>query len=68
MNELAPIAILVALFALRCIAPLIIMISIGYGIKRLADSWWTQDEISAQSWPLYSPIRHPVGSDTKPRR
>jgi hypothetical protein len=48
MNELEATAILVALFALRCIAPLVITFAIAYFMNRLVDKWRAEDELLLQ--------------------
>jgi hypothetical protein len=44
MNEVEATTALVALFVLRCIAPLVITLAIGYLMNRLVDRWRAQDE------------------------
>lgn len=44
MNEIEGITILVGLLALWCIAPLTILFTISYVMKRLLDRWQEQDE------------------------
>jgi hypothetical protein len=39
MNEFQATAVLVALFALRCVLPFILLLAIGYGMNRLVDHW-----------------------------
>ena len=48
MNELEATAVLVALFALRCIAPLAITFAIAYLMNRLVDKWRAEDELLLQ--------------------
>ena len=48
MNELEATAVLVALFALRCIAPLVITFTIAYFMNRLVDRWRAEDELLLQ--------------------
>ena len=48
MNELEATAVLVALFALRCIAPLVITFTIAYLMNRLVDRWRAEDELLLQ--------------------
>lgn len=43
MNEFQATAVLAALFALRCVAPFLLLLLIGYGMKRLAAHWERQD-------------------------
>ena len=47
MNEFQATTILVALFALRCVAPFMLLVLIGYGMKRLAAHWEWQDAARA---------------------
>ena len=44
MNDLQATLALVALFALRCIAPLAITLVIGYLLNRLVERWQAEDE------------------------
>lgn len=48
MNEFQATAVLVALFALRCVAPLVLMAVIGYGMKRLVTYWEAEETGRAQ--------------------
>jgi hypothetical protein len=43
MDEIQGTAVLIALFALRCIAPLVITLVIGYFMNRLVDRWQAED-------------------------
>lgn len=43
MDEFQGTVVLVALFLLRCIAPLVITLIIGYLMNRLVDHWQEQD-------------------------
>ena len=43
MNEFQATTVLVALFALRCIAPMVLMAVIGYGMKRLVAHWEAEE-------------------------
>lgn len=55
MNEFQATAVMVALFALRCVAPLVLMMAIGYLMNRLVDHWNEQDaarEAAPASVPL----------------
>jgi hypothetical protein len=44
MNEFRATAILFAFFALRCIAPLLITLAIGYAMNRIVNHWEAEDE------------------------
>lgn len=48
MNELEATAVLIALFALRCVAPLVITFAVAYLMNRLVDRWWAEDELLLQ--------------------
>jgi uncharacterized membrane protein YraQ (UPF0718 family) len=48
MNELQANATLVALFALRCVAPLVITVLIGYLMNRMVDRWEAEDALISQ--------------------
>ncbi len=43
MSELKEAALLAGLFALRCIAPLLLTLAIGYLMNRLVDRWEAED-------------------------
>ncbi len=43
MSEFQATGIMIALFALRCIAPLVITLAIGYLMNRLVDRWQAED-------------------------
>ena len=43
MNEFQATAVMVALFALRCVLPLALLFAIGYTMTRLAKHWESQD-------------------------
>ena len=47
MNEFQATAVLAALFALRCVAPFLLLVLIGYGMKRLTAHWERQDVAGA---------------------
>ena len=57
MNESEGTAVLVALFALRCIAPLVITLGIGYLMNSLVDRWQAEDELreKTEAIPLPEP-------------
>lgn len=44
MNDLQSTLALAALFALRCVAPLVITLAIGYLMNRLVERWQVEDE------------------------
>ncbi|UCG25875.1 MAG: hypothetical protein JSW55_07775 [Chloroflexota bacterium] len=43
MEETQATAILILMFALRCIAPLLLTLAIGYLMNRLVDRWQAED-------------------------
>lgn len=43
MNEFQATAVIVALFALRCIVPIVLMFAIGYGMKKLVRHWENEE-------------------------
>ncbi len=51
MNESEATAVLVALFALRCIAPLLITLGIGYLMNRMVDRWEAEEARKRQQTP-----------------
>lgn len=59
MNEYQATAALVALFALRCIAPLVITFAIGYLMNRLVDKWQAEDALIEVDKPAPSPVSMP---------
>lgn len=48
MSESEGTAVLVALFALRCIMPLAITLAFGYFMNRLVDRWQAEDRVREQ--------------------
>lgn len=49
MKEYQAAAVLFALFVLRCIAPLVITLVIGYMMNRLVDRWQAEEEAQQQT-------------------
>lgn len=49
MNEFQATAVIVALFALRCIVPVVLMLAIGYGMKKLVRHWEKEDARQSQA-------------------
>jgi hypothetical protein len=43
MNEFQATAVMLALFALRCVLPLAITVALGYLMNRLVDRWEAED-------------------------
>jgi hypothetical protein len=48
MNEFQATTVMVALFALRCIVPIILMAAIGYAMNRLVDHWEAEEAAQGQ--------------------
>ena len=44
MNEFQGTAVVVALFALRCVLPLALLFAIGYAMTKLANRWEKQEQ------------------------
>ncbi|WP_157913048.1 hypothetical protein [Candidatus Promineifilum breve] len=44
MNDFQATAILTALFALRCVAPFLLLMAVGYGMNRLVAHWEHEDQ------------------------
>lgn len=51
MNEFQATAVMVALFALRCVVPFVLLMAIGYGMNRLVDHWEREEKAQAQARP-----------------
>lgn len=51
MNDFQAIAIMVALFALRFLLPVALMIAIGYGMNKLADRWEAEEQAQPEAKP-----------------
>ena len=49
MNEFQATAVMVALFALRCVLPLALLVTIGYTMTRLANRWEAQEKTQPAS-------------------
>ncbi len=46
MSDFQATAVIVALFALRCIAPLVLTLVVAYVMNRLVDRWQAADDLS----------------------
>lgn len=66
MKELEATAVLVALFALRCIAPLVFTITIAYLMNRLVDRWRVEDEFLLQEERLAAEKVRPAADIKSP--
>ena len=62
MSELEGTAVMVGLFALRCILPLAITLAFGYMMNRLVDRWQTEDLAGSG---LEVELEQPVSSDSE---
>ncbi len=62
MNELEGIGVLVALFALRCIAPLALTMAFAYLMNRLVDRWRAEDELLLQKEAITGPEPEPASN------
>lgn len=51
MNEFQATAVVVALFALRCVAPFLLVVALGYGMKRLVRHWEKEEAEPVQPRP-----------------
>mgnify|MGYP001166023528 FL=1 len=51
MNEFQGTAVIVALFALRCVLPFVLMMALGYGMKRLVRHWENEETAQPQGQP-----------------
>jgi hypothetical protein len=49
MNEFQGTAVIVALFALRCVVPFVLMLALGYGMKRLVRHWESEEAEQPQT-------------------
>lgn len=59
MNELEATAVLIGLFALRCIAPLLITIGLCYLMNRLIDRWEAEEVLAEREDALPVPVPQP---------
>lgn len=51
MNEFQATAVLVAMFALRCVVPLLLMVAIGYAMNKLANRWESEEKAAPDARP-----------------
>ena len=51
MNEFQATAVLAALLALRCVAPFLLLMAIGYGMKRLVRHWEKEEAAQTPARP-----------------
>jgi hypothetical protein len=59
MNEFQATAVMVGLFALRCVAPLALTLFVGYLMNRLVDRWEREDEARKAGAALPAPRPQP---------
>lgn len=64
MNEFQAAAVMIGLFALRCVAPLVLMVAIGYLMNRLVDRWEAQDAVREAPAAVPLPV---MPAEAKPR-
>jgi hypothetical protein len=62
MNDFEATAILVALFALRCIAPVVLTLVVGYLMNRLVERWHEEDAAVQVAEPALPSIPAPSRS------
>lgn len=65
MNEFQAVAVVVALFALRCVAPFLLLLAIGYGMKRLV-AHWEREDARAGAQPSIPPAMAEPASEKSP--
>lgn len=63
MNDFQATAVLVALFALRCVAPFLLLLAIGYGMNRLVAHWEREEQAPAGA---RAAIPLPMAAATRP--
>jgi len=51
MNDFQAISVMVALFALRCVLPLVLLAAVAYGMKRLVRHWEKEEAAAATPRP-----------------
>lgn len=61
MEEFQATLVLVGLFALRCIAPLLFTLAVGYLMNRLVERWEAQDAAEAAAEPPSAAAPRPGG-------
>lgn len=62
MKEFQATGVLIALFALRCIVPLVVTLALGYLMNRLVDRWEAEDAqptANATTQPVPEPVVAP---------
>ena len=64
MNELEATAVMIGLFALRCIAPLLITLGLCYLMNRLVDRWEEAEVSEKADDPLPLPAPQPSAPRT----
>ncbi|HOU40460.1 MAG TPA: hypothetical protein PK829_04235 [Promineifilum sp.] len=61
MNEFQATTVMVALFALRFVLPIALMIAIGYTMNKLADRWEADEKTATAAPPIPLPVIAPLG-------
>ena len=63
MNDFQATAVMVALFALRCVLPMVLMFAIGYGMNKLVDHWEKQEAAAKAPKPAIPlPVAQPAAA------
>lgn len=60
MNEFQATAVMIGLFALRCVLPIALALGIGYAMNRLVDRWDAQDSTAGEPAPVMTATSIPV--------
>ena len=56
MNEFQAVAVMAALFALRFVLPIALMIAIGYAMNKLAGHWEAEEKTAETAPPIPLPV------------
>lgn len=56
MNDIQAAGTIALFFALRCIAPLLITVAIGFLMNRLVDRWEAEEAIEKEMAPGFKPV------------
>ncbi len=51
MNDFQALTVMVALFALRCVLPFVLLVVVGYGMSRLVKHWESEESVAATPRP-----------------
>jgi hypothetical protein len=66
MKEIEAAAVLVGLFALRCIVPLALTVALGYLMNRVADRWQAEDRARVAAAATAQPKPRSVPKASQP--